>query len=273
MDRNERIRIFNETLALCKENPQLIESVKHSTDNQKIYLEGEEISFTHSDREDAAEIRLTDSRTVNAAKKYSGQRVCILNFASSVTPGGGVVNGSSAQEESICRVTTLYPSLSDDKAIAKFYYAHRIKIDNYEMSRANNDDCIYTPDVIALRDDYGSLSLLDEKDRYSFDVITCAAPDLRHGRGAIDLGPDEIFELFCRRISRILTVAAVNNVEVMILGAFGCGAFGNDPAIASLAFRKSIQEYIHDFKVIDFAIPNGARSDGNYREFKKGLNL
>ena len=86
---------------------------------------------------------------IDGAREYAknGKRVCILNFASSVSPGGGVVTGAQAQEESICRVSTLYFALSDKESAGRFYDYHWELIDKGEMNRKNRDDIIYTPGV------------------------------------------------------------------------------------------------------------------------------
>lgn len=74
--------------------------------------------------------------------------MCVLNFASATNPGGGVVKGSSAQEEAICRCSTLYPNLKAERAWEKFYAPHRRARDPL-----HNDDCIYTPGVMVFKAD------------------------------------------------------------------------------------------------------------------------
>lgn len=86
---------------------------------------------------------------------YAGKKVCIHNFASAANPGGGVVKGSSAQEEAICRCSTLYPNLKEESLWKQFYAPHR-----RQQNPLHNDDCIYTPGVIAFKSDTAYPKLL-----------------------------------------------------------------------------------------------------------------
>lgn len=276
-DHYERIRIFMDTMKHCDEEHALQRAIRFSKANQKICREEDALVYSHRTDAPEAEVRLTDCSTVVAAGHYPGKKVCALNFASSVTPGGGVLNGAGAQEECICRATTLYPAIADRDTAGAFYRHHHELIDAGRFDRRNNDDCIYTPGVIALKADHGDYDLLPEEARYSFDVLTCAAPDLRHGHGTITNDSAALFSLFEKRIDRIFKVAAVNGAEVLILGAFGCGAFGNDPALVASAFQKVIASWLRDFAVIDFAIPDRPpKHEGrlpNHKTFRSVLGL
>ena len=97
-----------------------------------------------------AKIVVSSKCSLETAEVYAKQvkKVCVLNFASATNPGGGVVNGSSAQEECICRCTTLYPCLNNDDLWTSFYVPH-CKATN----PLYNNDCIYTPDVCVFKSD------------------------------------------------------------------------------------------------------------------------
>ena len=97
------------------------------------------------------------------------------------------------------------------------------------------------------------------------DVITCAAPNLRDqpsngyntgdGNKAVKISDKDLLLLHEKRLRRILDVAVLEENETVILGAFGCGAFRNDPQVVALAAKNVIKEYLHAFKNID--VPTG----------------
>ena len=225
----------------------------------------------------AAEGRLTVSpkRTFEAASAYARtMKTCVLNFASASNPGGGVVNGSSAQEEALCRCSTLYFNLNTNEMWNGFYSPHRAAHDPI-----HNDDAIYTPRVTVFKGDTAFPTMLPESEWYEVDVISCAAPNLREqpsnrmnsgdGDRRIELSADELRAIHERRLTRILDIAAANEEEAMILGAFGCGAFRNDPNIVSAAAAAVVPHYRTRFKVIEFAVFCRPGDTRNYDAFKR----
>ncbi len=108
-------------------------------------------------------------------KGTSKDIVCVLNFASATNPGGGVKNGSAAQEESLCRCSTLYPTLKTRVLWDSFYSYHR-----QAESVLYSDACIYTPDIIVFKTDTEEPEMMEEKDWFKTDVITCAAQTCVH---------------------------------------------------------------------------------------------
>ena len=274
-DREERIAIVNETIALCKTNARLREDVAKSISGQKLYFEEDSLSFDGDKRYDHTWMKLTDARTMEAAEKYTaqpGKKICVLNFASAVTPGGGVLRGTTAQEESICRISSLYPALCDEATAGAFYKSHLDKIKARQMTRKNTDDCIFTPGVTVLREDTFDCTLLSEDRWYQVDVITCAAPDQRVDQDWNTYYPllDEEKQDFLNRWRRILTVAAIHQEDILILGAFGCGVFANRPDVVATAAKQACAEFDGCFEGFDFAIPDALGK--NYRVFDEILS-
>ena len=270
-DKTERIRIFEETMTLCDQNERLAESIRRSIAGQSITWQEDAIPAPKGRFSAPAALALSPDRTYEAAQKYcaQGKKVCVLNFASSVTPGGGVTRGCSAQEESLCRISTLYPAIND-ASVRTFYDRHRQMIDREEMHYENRDDCIFTPGVAVIREDTFDCELLPESDWYTVDVITCAAPDLRYAPVERSLMPTEdLTALFEHRWERILSVAARENADVLILGAFGCGAFRNSPKIVAQAFSRVYEAYQYCFETIEFAVYTQSYEGLNYIEFSK----
>ena len=270
-DRQGRIWIFEETMALCKSHRALVERIGHSIRGQEITWQEDPLPAGGPRYAKPAALVLSPRRTFEAARAYAnrGKRVCALNFASSVTPGGGVTRGSGAQEESLCRVSTLYAAISDPDTAGPFYERHRQMIRDGAMGRENRDDCIFTPGVVVIREDTFDCALLPESDWYGVDVITCAAPDLRCGGGVVYRPTAEaLVSRFEERWRRILSVAAAHGAEALILGAFGCGAFGNPPEVAVQAFNNVCGEYLRCFETIEFAVFTDDVDGPNYAAFR-----
>ena len=183
-----------------------------------------------------------------------------------------MTHGSSAQEESLCRCSTLYNVLATDELRNRFYYPHR-----NAGNPLYNDDLIYSPGILAIKSDTSSPKRLPEKDWYKVDVITCAAPNLRRdsdnrinpdtGEQEEKITKAELRELLENRIQRIFAVAAAVGNEVLILGAFGCGAFRNPPKVVAKAFHKVLEDYKDCFEIVEFAVFHTDREMENYRAF------
>jgi len=262
MGRPENVEIFNDTRKRCETDEKLKEAVMYSVKNQQLILENDEVNIPENKFDTEAEIIISKKRTYEAAASYKNQKVCVLNFASATTPGGGVVRGATAQEECLCRCSTLYSCLNTPNMWDGFYSAHRAA-----NNQLNNDDIIYTPDVIVFKSDTVAPKLLPEEKWYNVDVITCAAPRLIE----IKLDAAQLMKLQEKRIRKILTVAADKGNEVVILGAFGCGAYRNSPQIVAQAAKKVIRDFKHQFRVIEFAVYCPSMDDSNYVTFKRTI--
>lgn len=272
----ENIKIFKDTERLCKTNDKLAESIKNSISKQEIILEYDAIDKADRKKYDSrAEIIVSQKRTYEAASSYKEKRVAVLNFASASNPGGGVVKGSSAQEECLCRCSTLYFLLNEKEMWDRFYMPHR-----NTHNPLHNDDIIYTPDVTVFKTDTINPTLMNEKDWYSVDVITCAAPNLNSrptnrynpdDGEAVKISDDELYNIHEKRLRRIMDVAALHRCEVIILGAFGCGAFRNNPSIVAKAARKVLPDYLNAFEAIEFAIYARRDDTRNYDAFNRTL--
>ncbi len=271
----ENVEIFEDTKKLCETNGKIKDALARSVENQKLILEGTELSAVDKARfTDEAEIAVSAKRTFEAAAGYAGQKVAVHNFASATNPGGGVTRGSSAQEECLCRCSGLYFCLSVPEMMKGFYYPHR-----NAKNPINNADVIYTPDVTVFKTDTNMPKLMNEAEWYDVDVITCAAPNLRekpsnrfnqgNGNRAVKVSDKDLLEIHKKRLNRILNVAVLNGDEVVILGAFGCGAFQNKPEVVARAAKEVIADYLHAFKTIEFAVYCSPRDDMNFKVFKR----
>lgn len=278
-EKNERIAVFQDTMALCRENEHLRTAIQKSVVGQQVIREDTEIPVSRKELfAEKAEIIVSKKKSFEASAAYKAQKVCVLNFASATNPGGGVRRGSSAQEECLCRCSTLYPCISEKKAKAEFHDRHRNMLSYGEMDALYNDDIIYTPEVVIFKSDTAVPQTMPEEEWYSADVITCAAPNLRERPAimnpeprnkVIKISDDKLKEIHARRAGRILDVAKANGADVVILGAFGCGAFQNPAPVVAAGIREAVKQHRKDFRMIEFAIYCSARDTANYTAFKE----
>lgn len=264
--------VFEDTMAQIKQSEEWMSAIDYSIRNQQFISESATISISDVQKADKpANIIVSKLRSFEAATQYIGKRTAVLNFASATNPGGGVEKGASAQEECLCRVSTLYPCLADQKMRASFYTPHR-----KNGNALHNDDIIYTPNVLVIKDDdHNPLS-----EPFSVDIISCAAPNLRerpfnqYNTGdtiKVQISDKELLALHEKRARKIFSSAIANGIEILILGAFGCGAFCNDPYIVARAYKNVLPEFKQYFQTIEFAIYCRPTDSINYDAFKSTI--
>ena len=147
--------------------------------------------------------------------------------------------------------------------MTKFYLPHR-----NAGNPLYNDDIIYTPGITVFKDDTDAPEILPENEWYKVDVLTCAAPNLRFDNSFSD-EDQRAFHLKAGRV--ILDLALKNHAEVVILGAFGCGAFRNDPEIVAKVYHDLTKEYDGYFKELHFAIFGEGVAKRNYEIFENRI--
>lgn len=186
--------------------------------------------------------------SVEAIRKNRGSCMCVLNFASYKNPGGKFLEGSYAQEESLCHDSFLYNVLRSERCRELFYDKHTKDTNN----SLYYNEALYTPDIIFC-------------DEAKCDVLTCAAPNagaaLKHNNVNIEDCCRAMFE----RIDFVLEVAAHKQVQTLILGAFGCGVFQNNVHYVAKTFKYLLDtKYSHCFSEVIFAVPD----DSTFKQFK-----
>lgn len=255
MGREENVLIFQDTERLSKTNGKLNADLKASASGQKLILETDALEKPNLNiYDEPAKVIVSKKRTFEAAKAYRDNKVAVHNFASASNPGGGVVRGSTAQEECLCRCSYLYFCLNSPDMWDGFYTPHK-----QARNPLHNDDIIYTPEVTVFKSDTNNPALLPENEWYKVNVITCAAPNLRampsnkhntgDGKKAAKISDKEMLEIHEKRLRRILDVAVSEGNDTVILGAFGCGAFMNKANIVAYAAKNVIKDYMHAFKI------------------------
>ncbi|WP_405514117.1 TIGR02452 family protein [Streptomyces canus] len=171
---------------------------------------------------------VTGESSLEAAHRLGG-RTAVLNFASARNPGGGYLNGAQAQEEALCRASALYTCQLEAR---EFYDHHRAHRDPFYTDRV-----IHSPAVPVFRDDRGRL--LEAAHRVGF--LTAAAPNAGVIRRTAPERTAELPRALAARAGQVLSVAVAEGYRRLVLGAWGCGVFQNDPAQVAGAFRALLE--------------------------------
>ena len=212
----------------------------------------------------ATKFEVTNETTLQAARRLrqelSLERVTCLNFASAKNAGGGFLSGSQAQEESLARSSGLYRS----QGRARGYYDANRDCETCLYT----DHIIYSPDVPVIRDDAGML--LEQP--YTVSMITAPAVNAGALRQKEPDKAEEIGPAMQRRAGYVLAVAQENGCEHLILGAWGCGVFQNDPKEVAKVFADLLLDsgpYSEVFGSVVFAIPDRADDQATIGPFQK----
>lgn len=275
------IEAFEDTMRMVKENTLLAQKTETMQAGTLLYLPGFDARI-HREKSRDPEIEVVEDTTFHAAQKLleegavAGQpadtqaagekgRVAVLNFANAYHPGGGVNHGAMAQEECLCRSSNLYSGLTLPYLIRNYY-----KDNQRTTGDRGTDKVIWSPGVTVFKSDDAVPVMLDHF--FEVDVLTCAAPyyDINK-KHPIPLA--QLEDVFYHRILNILEVAVANDVDSIVLGAFGCGAFNNPPGLVAEAFYRVLVEkqYRNYFRRIVFAIKKNDRKNTNLQAFRMVL--
>lgn len=221
------------------------EKIKESVKSAVIYDVDFLSNHTYSG---AAQIALEATDSVSAVMRHASEskkRMAVLNFSSYKNPGGMFLNGVKAQEESLCHNSYLYNVLSE--FLTEFYYWNR----KHPSRALYRNRGLYSPDILFEKD--GSCVFCD--------VITCAAPNKSAARQYKNVSDEENSQALRSRIRFVLDIAKENQVDILILGAYGCGVFGQDAKEVAGIFREYLLSSHQCFDQVIFAIPKGGNKN------------
>lgn len=244
---NETVSIKNETEKAI-ENSMLFRPEDFPTEFDLTKIEGE------------TKIELTDETTLEAAK-----RVCqenknanpfVLNFASAKNPGGGFLGGAQAQEESLARSSSLYPCLTKHREMYDYNRGRRTML--------YSDYMIYSPKVPVFRNDDGSLIY----EPYLATFITSPAVNAGVFKQREPENLDKIEQVNRERARKFLWIANKHGHQTLILGAWGCGVFQNEPSSIAKIFGELLEgEFKNCFERVIFAIYDRTQTKKAYNAF------
>jgi len=254
--RNTRAAMAQETLKIIEtghylrpdgEKIELATHIAASVAGTRLYRDIPEPG-SHATPLRSTQIHVTAETTFEAIARLNRQgegSIAALNFASARNPGGGFLGGAQAQEEAITRASALYPCL-----LAQPEY--------YERNRANRstlylDLVIFSPSVVFFRDDSGSLLPAP----VFASVITAPAPNAGAVTANEPTNVEKIIPTLRRRAALVLAVARAEGISRLILGAWGCGVFRNEPAAVATVFHQHLSvggDFHGAFQEVVFAI-------------------
>lgn len=197
------------------------------------------------------EIELVPLDSVSAVLQTTG-KTCVLNFASYKYPGGMYLQGSKAQEECLCHESTLYNVLVSQSS----YYEYN----NQNLNRAlYQNRALYSPNIIFERDGVTKTA----------DVITCAAPNYSTASYYYNVDKKTNSKHLRSRIRFILSCLSDKDLDTIVLGAFGCGVFGQDPTEVASIFIEEIKNVFHSNRKTKFVFAIIDANSDNYQLFSK----
>ncbi len=258
-NRDKRRGIAEDTLTILEQgfyltaNRERIEirrDLESAVEKTKVYRPEASDELLENNRFDTrakdTEITVSDQTSLEAVRELLSQGyddVLCLNFASARNAGGGFLGGSQAQEESLARATGLYPCLLE----ATEYY----EVNRKTKSCMYTDFMIYSPNVPLIKDEEG----VNLDTASSCAIITAPAVNTGVVKRQEPERIAEIETVMKRRIKKVLAIAAVNKHNTLVLGAWGCGVFQNDPQDIARYFREILDtDFKGCFKKIVFAI-------------------
>lgn len=209
-------------------------------------MEHVEVSAEHK-----TEFIVADLDSVSAIFEYDAGKTAVLNFSSYKNPGGMFLNGSKAQEECLCHESTLYNVLKDFQ-VGFYDWNNQHKNKALYLNRG-----LYSPNI----------AFIHGGKQKACDVITCAAPNKSAAQKYQNVTDEENRACLIDRIRFVLDIAAQNKVNTLILGAYGCGVFGQDATEVAELFKHYLTTTHKMFDTVVFAVPNGV--NGNLSKFRE----
>jgi len=275
MKKSTRTELARQAVAICESGSyqlnngrgiELAPAIAAARDGTRLHTLDDFPDTKPTDLQTETEIEVTSESTMEALSRLtlgSERHVAGLNFASAKNPGGGFLSGAQAQEETLARSSALYPCLLTQPAY-------------YERNRANRsllylDLVIFSPNVPFFRDDSGTLL---EKP-YKASIVTAPAPNA----GAVAINEPAnlplIPETLRRRARFVLAIAHHYGATDLVLGAWGCGVFRNDPKLVATTFAGLVQgdgPFTKCFTRIVFAIYDRSSDKSVLHAFEEILN-
>lgn len=272
------IKVFDDTQRKCREDPELRRATVKMQAKTLLYLK-EFDAVDPQEKSTEPNIEICEDTTFHCAQRLMGEfdpddfkeqcfRAAVLNFANAYHPGGGVKNGAMAQEECLCRSSNLYNALTLPYLLRNYY-----KWNSRNTGDMGTDAVIWSPGVTVFKTDDAVPLEMKKEDWFQVDVLTCAAPYFdKNKKHPVTM--EKLRDVFYHRIRNILEVAIANDTDILVLGAFGCGAFNNPPELVADVCRELLVDKgdFRFFRKIAFAIKKNNSANTNLEAFRAKLS-
>ena len=270
MNRKQRAAVAEQTVKICNDGRYTSPSgttvhIKHevrSAVESTVLYDLDDMPSRPAPRfDERAVISVTPESTFDALARLANdqEHLGCLNFASAKNPGGGFLGGSQAQEEALARASALYPCLRSQ--FSGYYEANRANSSSLYL-----DLLIASPNVPFFREDDNTL--LEQP--IMSTVLTAPAPNASAVAKNEPENRSKVEATLVRRAELILRAAAIHEIDTLVLGAWGCGVFGNDPSTVASVFQVWLgtdHEYERHFRNVVFAVYDPDDKKGNYSGF------
>ena len=253
-------RIARETLLITEQGFYLkdgerVDLVGENFDEAVVVLPEDSTEFEkhlpQRSEDSSSSISITNEDSFSAARELGGNCL-VMNFANAHYPGGGFLNGANAQEEALCRESTLYNSLASDKAADMYGYNNR------HRNPCKYNAMILSPNVCVFRD------IKDEFLAEPFLTSVVTVPALNKNGGAKNIPQNIIDDVMLSRLRNMFATAVHYGYKNLVLGAWGCGAFGHNPeTVADYFYSLLIDEAFGAYfdKIIFAILDRGAKKN------------
>ncbi|RKH30101.1 TIGR02452 family protein [Corallococcus praedator] len=237
------------------------DAVAHAVQGTVLVRPGDFAHLTRPEPVSSYTIEVTSEKTGDAARRLvelEGVRnVFALNFASAVNPGGGFLTGAKAQEEDLARCSALYACL--------LKWPEYYEVNRKVLSPLYTDHFLYSPEVPFFRNE--RYDLLERP--FPVSVLTAPAPNAKQLPVKDPEVALKLREVLFDRALKVLQMAAHHGHRTLILGAWGCGAFRNNPRDAAEAFARGLETMQGAFSRVVFAVYERDGQGPNLRTFRE----
>lgn len=261
--------------------PNVLKLTPNAPSKGQLYQIGDRfrLDHKHNPRFPPTKIRVLNADSIDAALSLSSKTaataphpnpkpVLILNMANAYHSGGGWEQGALAQEEALCYRSSL---------------SFTLKISFYPIPEFGG---IYSPTVVVIRESMGQgHNLLDLTKPEDLPVVSCVSvaairdPDIvRDTAGRERYRRSRDRDTMKEKMRVVLRIAAMTKHRVLVLGALGCGAFGNPNVEVAQCWKEVFKEREFGggwWETVVFAVmEEGGQTDGdgNFGVFWRGLD-